>query len=234
MILLNNIIMENKDISQIALQRIKESGIKPISRNVFNFKRVLFWSLVSFSVIVGVVAFSVTLSILFNNEWYLYNKFGFGFILKTLPYFWIACLLIFIVSGEFYYRKTFLGYRHRTITIIGVYVVVTAALGTSLYLFGIGEVVEQSLFNNVPVYRVVVFDKNEFWSHPEVGLLTGTVIEEGDKIIKVVDLNGTTWDINIENTFIGKQAQIKIGQLIKIIGDEDNDIDNLFKAAEIH
>jgi hypothetical protein len=226
--------MENKDISQIALQRIKESGIKPISKKVFNIKRVIFWSLVGFSVVVGIVTFSVILSLLFNNEWYLYNKFGFNYVLKTLPYFWVGCLLLFIVLGEFYYRKTSLGYRHRTISIIGVYVVVTVALGTASYMFGIGEVVEQAIFDNVPVYRVVVFDNDEFWSHPESGLLAGKVIEVGDKIIKVVDLNGMIWNINIENTFIGKQAKIEVGQIIKIIGDQDKSIGNLFTANEIH
>lgn len=226
--------MENKDISQIALERIKESGIKPISKKVFNLKRVIFWSLVGFSVIVGMVAFSVTLSLLFNNDWYLYNKFGFSFILKTLPYFWAGCLLLFTILADFYYRKTFLGYRHRTITIIGIYVIITVSLGSALYMFGVGEIVEKSLFQNVPVYRVFVFDKNEFWSHPEVGLLTGKIVNVGENIIKIVDADGIVWDINVENTFIGRQANFEVGQIIKIIGDEDKDIDFIFKANEIY
>lgn len=226
--------MENKDISQIALERIKESGIKPISKKVFSFKRVLFWSLVGFSVVIGVVSFSVTLSILFNNDWYLYNKLGFNFIFKTLPYFWVACLLLVATLGKFYYRKTLLGYRQRTTTVIGAYIILTVVFGSVLYECGVGEVVEQSLTKNVPIYNNIIFDRNDFWSHPEEGLLSGKIIEVGDKVIKVVDFNGIVWVININNTFLDKKNKFEVGQIIKIVGDKDNDIDNIFTAYEIH
>jgi hypothetical protein len=225
---------ENKDISQIVLQRIKESGIKPISRNVFNLKKVLFWSLVGASLVVGAISFSMTLSILFNNDWYLYNKFGFGFILKTLPYFWVIFLLIFTILGEIYYRKTLLGYRRRITTVVGIYIILTVVSGSVLNIIGVGEMVEQSLFDNVPVYHFVIFDRNEPWSHPEQGLLSGKIIDIGDKVIKVVDSNGVVWNINIDDNFANKKPQLKIGEIIKIIGDKDNDTDNLFDAQEIH
>ena len=224
---------ENKDISQIALEKIKESGIKPISKNIFNLKKVLFWSLVGFAVLVGAVSSSITLSILFNNDWYLYNKFGFGFILKSLPYFWVACLLIFTILGEVYYRKTFLGYRHRVMTIVGIYIILTMILGVVLYLFGIGETVEQSLSDNVPIYRVIVFNKGEFWTHPENGLLSGKIIEVNGNAIKIVDINNNTWLINADNATVRSQAQIQIGKIIEVIGDNDNDNDSNFTADEI-
>lgn len=231
--LMNKIInMENKDISQIVLEKIKESGIKPISRKVFNFKRVLFWSLAGFSVVIGIVSFSVVLSILFNNDWYLYNKLGPSFILKSLPYFWFLFLLIFTVLGEFYYRKTFLGYRHRMTTIIGVYIILTVLFGSVLYIFGIGETVEKSLLENVPIYHVVIFDRDELWTHPEFGLLSGNIIEINGNTIKIVDLNNNIWVIDAGSTSIN-QAQLKIGDSIKVIG-EDNDTDDVFTANEIH
>ena len=97
--------MDNKNISQIALERIKGEGIKPISRIVFSTKRVLFWVAVAVALVVSALAFSLILSALFNNDWDLYNKFGFSFILRTLPYFWFISLVVFIILGEFYYRK---------------------------------------------------------------------------------------------------------------------------------
>lgn len=225
---------ENKDISQIVLQRIKEGGIKPISKNIFSFKRVLFWSLVGVSLVVGAVSFSATLSILFNNDWYLYNKLGLGFILKTLPYFWFIFLMLFAVLGEFYYRKTFLGYRHRIVTVVGVYIVITVISGTVLHLVGVGETVEQSLFKNIPVYHAVVFDRNEIWTHTEQGLLTGKIIKISEKSIQVIDKKGTIWNININNAFLNKKTPFEVGKTIKIVGDKDNDIDNLFDAEEVH
>ncbi len=224
---------ENKDISQIALERIKDSGIKPISKNVFNLKKVLFWSLVGFAVLVGAVSFSITLSILFNNDWYLYNKFGFGFILKSLPYFWVGCLLLFTILGEFYYRKTLLGYRHRMITIVGIYIILTVIFGSILHLFGVGEVIEQSISNNVPIYNVLTFDRNGFWLQPDEGLLFGKIINKEGNIIKIVDTNSVIWNIDIGSAVIYKQTPIEIGGIIKIIGDK-KDNKTVFNAEEIY
>lgn len=225
---------ENKDISQIVLQRIKDSGIKPISKNVFNLKSVLFWSLIGISLVIGAISFSVTLSILFSNDWYLYNKLGFSFILKTLPYFWVVCLLLFTILGELYYRKTLLGYRHRVTTIVGMYIVLTVISGSVLNIIGVGEVIEQSLFENVPVYHVIMFDRNEIWSHPEQGLLSAKIIDIGDKVIKAIDSNNVIWNINIDNISVEAKTQFKIGEIIKIVGDQDGDVDGTFNAYEIH
>ena len=224
--------MENKDIRQIVLQKIKESGIKPISKNVFNLKKVLFWSLVGFSIIIGAVSFSVILSMLFNNEWYLFGKLGLSFIFRTMPYFWFVFLAIFTILGDFYYRKTFLGYRHRTITIVGVYIFITMISGSVLYVLGTGKVIEESLSQNVPVYRVFVFDRDGFWVNPSEGFLSGKIIEINNNLIKVIDINKNVWVVNLENSLIDTKAKIKIGENIKIIGDIDDS--NNFSAEQIH
>jgi hypothetical protein len=225
--------MENKDISQIALEKIKESGIKPISKNIFNLKRVLFWSLVGFAVLVGAVSFAVTCSILFSNDWYLYNKFGFGFILKSLPYFWVICLLLLAILGEFYYRKTLFGYRHRVFTIIGVYIILTVVFGFVLHLFKIGEVVEQTISDNVPFYRGMMFNKDELWSQPEEGLISGRIVEVDDVSIKIIDLNDNVWIIDKNEAIIAPRVKMEIGEIIKIVGDKDSDNDEIFNANQI-
>jgi len=222
--------MENKDISQIALEKIKESGIKPISKNVFNLKRVIFWSLVGFSVLVGAVSFSITCSILFSNDWYLYNKLGFGYIFKSLPYFWLICMLLFTLLGEFYYRKTLFGYRHRIVIIVGTYIILTTIFGIFLHLFKVGEVVEQTIFENVSVYRGIMFNRSEVWLNPEEGLLSGKIIGISGNVIKIIDLDNNVWSINTDDAFIRKNAKVEIGEIIKIIGDQDGTV---FTAEEI-
>ncbi|MFA6251093.1 MAG: hypothetical protein WC603_00475 [Candidatus Paceibacterota bacterium] len=221
---------DNKNISQIALEKIKESGIKPISKNIFNLKRVLFWSLVGFSIIIGVISFSSTLSILFYNDWYLYNKLGFGFIIKSLPYFWFIFLLIFAILCEFYYRKTSFGYRHRIVFIIGIYVSLIIVFGSILHLIGMGEKIEQSLFKNVPVYHFVTFDRNEFWSNPREGFISGRIILVDNNMIKIIDQNRNVWVLNIENASVRGRIKMTEGEVIKIIGEIKN---NVFIAEEI-
>jgi len=222
---------ENKDISQIALQRIRESGIKPISKSVFNIKRVLFWALVGFSIIVGAISFSVILSILYNNDWDLFNEFGFGFIFKTLPYFWFVFIILLTIFGEFYYRRTALGYRHRTIMIISIYMIVTVIFGSLLHFVGVGCNIEESISENVPIYKIFMFDEDKFWSNSKEGLISGQIILVNDKAISIVDFNNNLWIVNIENAVILNKAQIKEGEFIKIIGDANEN--NVFKAEQI-
>lgn len=223
--------MENKDISQIALQKIKESGIKPISKNVFNLKRALFWLFVCLSLFVGIISFAISLSILFDNDWYLYNKFGFNFIFKTLPYFWFVCLAIFTILGDFYYRKTTFGYRHRTVAIVLVYIILTVVFGTILHIVGLGNKFEKSISNNVPGYHGLMFDRDEFWSHPEGGLLYGRIIGVNGNSIQIIDFNDNLWTLNTENAFVGGRVKIETGEVIKIIGNIDDG--NIFTVEQI-
>jgi hypothetical protein len=223
--------MENKNISQIALERIKEEGIKPLSRKIFSIKRVLFWVAVAISLIVGAFTFALVLSGFFNNDWDLYNKYGFNFILKTLPYFWLISLGVFTVLGEFYYRKTLLGHRRSFIFIMAVYMVSTTIFGSILYSFGTDEYVENYVTENVPEYSNFIFNKYETWSHPEDGLLSGTITKVGSDVIEIIDFNGFTWVVNTKDSSIVENTLIKVGENVKIIGDSVSP--NIFNADEI-
>ncbi|HAQ02506.1 hypothetical protein A2467_01255 [Candidatus Nomurabacteria bacterium RIFOXYC2_FULL_36_8] len=210
--------MENRNISQIAIERIKDEGIKPISRNIFSIKRVLFWVLVASSFIIGAITFSLVLSALFNNDWDLYNKIGFSFIFRTLPYFWLISLAVFTVLGEYYYRKTYLGHRRGFILIMGVYLVSTTVFGSLFYLIGTGRLIEQSLENEAPIYRHVMLNRYEVWSHPEAGFLSGRIIRVMDNEVEVIDSDGFIWIINMQDVYLRGRVEIEIGERIKIIG----------------
>ncbi len=223
--------MEKINISQIVLTRIKDEGIKPISRNLFSIKRVLFWVIVGLSFIVGAFSFALVLSALLNNDWDLLNKFGFNFIFKTLPYFWLISLALFTILGEYYYRKTLFGHRRGFFVIVGVYLVSTTLFGLIFYLAGIGNIVEDSFSEISPGYRNVILNRMEVWSHPEEGLLSGKVIFIGENEIQIVDPKGTIWIVNSENYNTRGKFQIEVGRIIKIMGDLNED--NVFKAEEI-
>lgn len=223
--------MENKNISQIAFERIRGECIKPISRKIFSIKRVLFWVAVAVSLIVGAFIFALVLSGFFNNDWYLYNKLGFGFILKTLPYFWIISLCVFTILGEYYYRKTLLGHRRSFIFIMEVYMISTTIFGSILYSFGTDEFIENYIANKAPGYSSFILNRHEVWSHPEDGLLSGTITKVGDGEIEIIDFNGLVWIINTKDSFIDSQTLIEVGRNVKIVGE--NTINNIFNADEI-
>ncbi len=223
--------MENKNISQIVLERIKSDGLKPISKNVFSIKRVLFWTAVVVSLIVGAFTFSLVLSSLLNNDWDLYSKFGFNFILKTLPYFWIISLIIFVILGDYYYRKTLHGYRHTLIVVVGAYMASSIIFGSLFYILKLGEVVEKSLSEVSPAYRNIILNRHEVWAHPEDGLLSGKITRINDGTIEVIDSNGITWIIDTTSSINRGKVEIEVGERIKIMGDIIDT--NNFSADEI-
>lgn len=223
--------MENKDISKIALERIKEGGIKPISRNIFNIKRVLFWALIFITLVVSALTFSLVLSNLFNNDWDLYDKYGFNFILKTLPYFWFVAFIIFIILGEYYYRKTLLGHRRDLMVVVGIYLLYTVFFGSLLYFIGVDDYVEQSLIKNAPGTNSFILNRHEIWMHPEGGLLSGEIMLVNDNEIQVIDINNFIWIVNTKDAFSHGKVKVEVGEKIKILGDKMEN--NIFNAEEI-
>jgi len=223
--------MENKNISQIVLERIKGEGLKPISRRVFSIKRVLFWTAVAVSLIVGAFTFSLVLSSLFNNDWDLYNRFGFSFIFKTLPYFWIISLIIFVILGDYYYRKTLHGYRHTLIVVVGAYMASSIIFGSLFYILRIGDIIEKSLVDVPVVYRNIILNRHEVWAHPEDGLLSGKITKINDNDLELIDQDGNIWIIDTTSYDNRGKVNIQIGERIKIMGDiiENNN----FSADEI-
>lgn len=222
----------DKNISQVALNKIKELGVKPISKNFFHLRKLLFWVLVGLSIVIGSISFAIALSFLINNDWNLYGRFGFSFILKTLPYFWFVCLALFIFLGEFYYKKTFLGYRHRSFVIVGIYLLTTTILGSIIYSIRVEENIERSLYRKIPAYRSVIFNRENIWAHPSEGLLSGEIILVDVNRLRIVDNRGLLWEIRInDDTFIGGRVNLIEGESIKILGDiEDTQV---FIAEEI-
>ena len=223
--------MENKNISQIALERIKEQGIKPISRNVFSIKKVLFWALVSVALVVSALTFSLILSSIFNNDWDLYGKFGFNFILKTLPYFWFVSLAVFIIFGEYYYRKTLLGHRRDLVLVVGVYLLYTVFFGSLLYFVGIDDYIEQSLTNNIPGSSSFLLNRHGIWLHPEEGFLSGEIMLIGDNEIQIIDTNDSIWIVSTKDALSHGKVKIEVGEKVKILGDKIDD--SIFNAEEI-
>lgn len=224
--------MENKNISQIALEKIKELNIQPIPKKFFYLKKFFFWFLVFLFILVGSIAFAIAISFLINNDWNLYRRFGFSFILQTLPYFWFICLGLFIFLGEFYYKKTYLGYRYRAIFIIGSYFLTTAILGSIIYHLRIENKIEQSIHQNIPVYRNFVFDQEAMWMQPEQGFLSGRIIWVGEEILKIKDKNNVVWEIKLEeDVFMSPRIILESNQQIKIFGVKGDG--QVFIAEEI-
>ena len=223
--------MENKNISQIVIDRIRGEGLKPISKKVFNLKRISFWVAVAICLFVGAFMFSLVVSGLLNNDWDLYDRFGVNFVFRTLPYFWFVSLIIFIILGEYYYRKTMFGYRHTIIVVVGAYMASSIIFGSIFYAIGVSDLMENDLVGIPTVYRNIILNRHEVWTHPEKGLLSGKIIQLDEGSMQSIDNDGSVWDVDINSLSDRDDLNLKVGDRMKITGDIMDD--NFFIAEEI-
>ena len=223
------------DISKNVLKKIKIEKIEPYSKKRFFLKKSFVWTLFWLSILLGIVASSVTIFQLKHTEWDLYHRSNYGlieFLVMAIPYFWLIFLMIFIGIAYHYYRRTEKGYRYHTLLIITMSVIVSIIGGMGVYQTGFSERIEAVFQENIPVYRAINRGRHRMWMSPEQGLLAGE-IEEIISVqeIKIIDLHGNNWTIDISSAFWRGRLRPEVGLEIKLIGKMN--VKGQFVATEI-
>lgn len=228
----------NKQIKQIgenALEIIKQKEISPKSKwQCFLYSKIA-WGLSFVFVVIGSLAFSVVIYMVKNNDWDMHSHLGNSlaeFIIVTLPYFWIALLIILICLAFFSSKFTEKAYRYKLITLLSIGLLLNIVLGIIFYNIGFGRVIDLYLQDKVPVYNYMSINKAKMWTQPEKGLLAGLIISVNEKQLTVKDYNNNLWNIELaDNVIIKGRMEIEVGLRINIIGEKQED--GYFLAKEI-
>lgn len=210
---------------------------KPISRWIFVFRTILFWSLFILFILIGIISTSLIIYLVFNtgfdmNRIALNNQIK--ILLSSLPYIWIIITIGFFVISYFNFKNTENGYKCLTIKNILITFISSIILGVFFYNVGFSKVLDAKLQNSIPVYKNYTMQHMQAtWNNPGNGLLIGKIKDiKSDNEIILEDYNSKEWNILIdENTVIKGRVNIDINNGIKIIG-KIIDI-NTFKAQEI-
>ncbi|OGF25960.1 hypothetical protein A2303_01370 [Candidatus Falkowbacteria bacterium RIFOXYB2_FULL_47_14] len=228
--------MLNHDISRDVLKTIEEKHIKPKPRWTFLLKDYAIWILGAFSLIVGSLAFSVIIYMLKNNDWEVYRHLSGslpGFVVITMPYFWLIFLAIFTLAVHYNFKHTKTGYRYRLPAVIAASMVLSVVLGGILYGAGVGRAIDDVLSEKAPgFYRVIVNPRMDMWARPDQGFLLGLIIDaEGREDFRLLDFDRRLWDISAHDAKIPPFLKIEAGSRIKMIGDKTGE--NGFRALII-
>ena len=216
------------------LQTIKEHHLAPKPRWQFLLKDSLVWAAATIALLVGGLAVAVVIHLVLNNDWEVYeniNETLLGFIILTLPYFWLVCLTLFIGLGYYNLKHTKRGYRFRFRTIVMGNVFLSLLLGVAFYNIGVGQAIDEVLADNVPVYRKVFNPRRTMWSQPQRGILAGVVliIEDEENFI-LVDFTGKEWQVRAHGAIVSPAFVIGPRTAVRMIGDR---IDSAVFAAKI-
>lgn len=226
------------DLGSKILEKIKEEKIEPKPHWQFLLKDYFIWLAFAVSVVVGALAFCVTLSIIIDNDWdiYRYLEIGpFEHFLISLPHLWILLLLLFLAVAYYNYRHTKKGYCCRAFTILALSILGSVILGTFFHILGLGGRIDRTLSRNFPVYQQIhcCCHRQDIWTQPEKGLLGGRIKRIlTPKRFNLEDFSGSLWEIERdEDTLLRNGVVIFEGNEVKVIGERKEN--NLFHALEI-
>lgn len=214
---------------------IQRRNIKPRPRWQFLLKRWVLWSLAAGSMVIGGIAVAVILFIFFDHDpqaRIFLEQSEFEDILLAIPYFWLAALAALIVVTKYAVRHTTFGYRYPAARIMGVVLAGSILLGAALNELDIGEHVQNFLSENVPYYGALTSTSKDAWSHPEKGLLGGTItaVISADEF-ELADFKKKNWRVVLNDVEGGDDLIIRKGALVKIVGTKQEGL--FFRAKEI-
>lgn len=214
-----------KNLSKKILDSIKEKKLYPRPKWQFLLRENVVWALGVASLIIGGLATSVIIFMVRNNDWDVYpfvNKSLFGFIITTLPYFWIIFLLIFVFIAHYQFKHTKHGYKYRLHTIVIASILISLVLGVFWHNIGIAKRTDQILQRRFPLYQQLHHRRDTIWMKTERGLLGGEIIDIQEGFIQLKDLAGKEWTVstNRNDIFFGIQPQK--GQKVRILGKATN------------
>jgi hypothetical protein len=211
------------DLSKGILEKIKKEGIKPKSKWHFMLQDYVVWFVFALSIILGSLAFSIMLHFWGINDWDAYYRINnnlLEFALTTMPYFWLAGFVVFLVLGYHYLKHTKSGYRYEFVKIVALNLSLTFICGCILYSFGAGKQFENEFAKHAPFYKDMRDQQQNVWLRPENGVIVGRVIRietDGDTF-ELDDPRRVVWTVDASKAVTFNGYMIKEGYMVKVFG----------------
>ena len=216
-------------------ETIKKQNLQPTAKWFFDVQNIGLWILGVFALSIGSLAVAVSLHVLFSNDWSLAEELSGGnipFILSTLPYVWIAAVIVFLLVAEHEVRKTKHGYKYATLHIGGGLVLFTIVVGGVLFATGIGAATEDAFAHRMPGYKEFGNRQYMIWSSPEDGRLAGIVaiVEDEDHFV-LVDMKGGLWDVTATDATYPTAVIVSEQKQLKLLGEKKSEVQFLAKVV---
>lgn len=168
------------DFASRVVGTIQERELSPRARWVFVVRNGFLIGLLVVSVLLGSLTVATSEYLLVDRDWDLAAELGQRNTIATvqsLPYLWLAALLLLVLVTYNLVTRTRRGYRFAPITVLGGSVALSLAIGSGLYVAGVGPRTHDYARSMIPGYERIVISRDKFWSNPSQGLLGGLVVE---------------------------------------------------------
>lgn len=202
------------------LEKIKEGHIKPTPKWEFLLKDYTIWVFFGASILIGSLASSVTIFVLGHSDlpYYLAPNGLVRKILISLPYFWLAILVIFWLVAFYNLKHTSRGYKYDAFLILLASIMASLVLGFFIYEAGLGEKLEGIFYRQVPFYRQTFERPGRMLLDPDRDVVAGVIVEITDNNISIMDFRGKIWNVSTSTD------QFELGQRVYLIGEITPDV----------
>ncbi|PIT90323.1 MAG: hypothetical protein COU22_02805 [Candidatus Komeilibacteria bacterium CG10_big_fil_rev_8_21_14_0_10_41_13] len=215
--------MIEENFSKNILQKIKSTAITPKPKWQFRLKNYILWLSFTITILVGGISTSIIIYMARHNGWLLFGRFNGFFFIKTIPYFWLIILALFILLAYYNFRNLEGGYKYKFELVVLASIVLSIILGLVFYNFGLTERLERGFERKLPFYKEAVVDRldrqhRQLWLSPDYGFLGGKVILiEGHESFTLEGFDRRLWSISQKKAEFSRPG-MEEGVFLKIIG----------------
>lgn len=206
------------DFASRLVGTIQERELAPKARWTYVVRSAFMLALLVISVILGALTVATSEFLLVDRDWDLAAELGQRNTIATiqsLPYLWLAALLLLVVVTYNLLTRTRRGYRFAPVTVLGGSVLMSLALGSGLYAAGVGPSTHEYARRAVPAYDRLVISREHFWSNPQQGLLGGVVLgATTTEEFLLQDGRGAIWLVQVT----GNEDAVAVGNYVRVIG----------------
>lgn len=214
-----------KDLSDKIIKSISSQDVRPVPRWQYATKKILFWIVAVFLVMLGALALALAFYLIQSIDWDMYSLLGYGsmlvFMISAFPYIFILLLAIFLALAYYFYRQTPKGHKISLSFLVAI--LIAFGLGVAL-MFHISGVNRDAYFQlaRMPFYHQMMFTKEEEWSQPDRGLLWGEVLNVDRNNFSLRDVNGKNWNVLYDSsTSFDSNIYEAQGRDVKIVGQKN-------------
>ncbi len=210
-----------EDFAQRLVAKLDADQLAPRPRWQFLLKDYALWLSGISALLLGAAAFAVIIYLLQYSDWEMASQTEQGFseyLLLTLPYFWLACLALFIFILNYNLRHTGRTYRYHWLLISSASVVASLFLGILLYAGGWGDKIDDVLGAKLPSYGQVINRHMIYWNQPQSGRLSGVVsrISPAGEVFLVAP-DGSEWQVFATSGPL-VEYEFQVGDPIRAVG----------------
>lgn len=211
--------------AQKIVDKIKIENIQPKPRWQFLVGELAQKALYLFFILLGSISFSVILFTISKSEFELIQHFKHSrleFILVMLPILWLSLLIVFLGASIVSVLNTGRSYKYSFSKWIGFSTAISITIGTLFFITGGAQWFEKQFETHVESYESIADKKTKIWSQPDLGTLSGEILELNKNSLILKDWNGKIWQVDITESYIAPVVNLEVGTKIKLSGKKVN------------